>query len=335
MIKRTKNGFSVDVSAGGSRVRRVFQTKDEAVAWSQSIESGLSAGRDLADAASDADGCGWTMAKLRDATEARYWKNSKNEKTAVINADAVVEMIGPDRHPASLKATDIDSLIERMTADGASAATINRKLSALSRMLNYGVSRGIISAGPKIERLKESTGRTRWYSRDEEARVLNWCAANDPSLGDLVVILADTGARLSEALSLDVCRDTDDVYVRFNETKSGKPRAVPMTTRVKDALKRGVPFSCPRQAQRAWDKCRTAVGLTHKEDVLHGWRHTCASRLVQAGVQIQVVQQWLGHSSLLVTQRYAHLSPHNMLAGLAALGSSSDFSQRQPIGVML
>jgi site-specific recombinase XerD len=41
-------------------------------------------------------------------------------------------------------------------------------------------------------------------------------------------------------------------------------------------------------------------------------RHTCASRLVNAGIDLYVVKEWLGHSSIQVTEKYAHLAPHKL-----------------------
>ena len=52
---------------------------------------------------------------------------------------------------------------------------------------------------------------------------------------------------------------------------------------------------------------------------LHILRHTCASHLGQRGVNLYVVKEWLGHSSIKVTERYAHLSQGNLSGALAAL----------------
>ncbi len=51
----------------------------------------------------------------------------------------------------------------------------------------------------------------------------------------------------------------------------------------------------------------------HRFDALHGG-HTCASRLVQRGVPLKVVQEWMGHKAINMTMRYAHLAPANLLA---------------------
>jgi site-specific recombinase XerD len=51
----------------------------------------------------------------------------------------------------------------------------------------------------------------------------------------------------------------------------------------------------------------------------HTLRHTCASRLVQAGVSLYEVRQLLGHSSITVTERYAHLAPSSLDRAVAVL----------------
>ncbi len=58
-------------------------------------------------------------------------------------------------------------------------------------------------------------------------------------------------------------------------------------------------------------KC--VMELEHDDQFIpHCLRHTCASRLVQRGVPILVVQQWLGHKTIQMTMRYAHLCPTNL-----------------------
>ena len=55
------------------------------------------------------------------------------------------------------------------------------------------------------------------------------------------------------------------------------------------------------------------VGLGDDKDVVpHILRHTCASRLVQGGIDIRRVQMWLGHQTLSMTMRYAHLASHDL-----------------------
>ena len=63
----------------------------------------------------------------------------------------------------------------------------------------------------------------------------------------------------------------------------------------------------------AWHNAKDAVGLGDDKDVVpHVLRHTCASRLVQGGIDIRRVQMWLGHQTLTMTMRYAHLASHDL-----------------------
>jgi site-specific recombinase XerD len=55
------------------------------------------------------------------------------------------------------------------------------------------------------------------------------------------------------------------------------------------------------------------------EFVIHSLRHTCASRLVNAGVDLYVVCKWLGHSSIQITERYAHLNPDKLVHAVEVL----------------
>jgi integrase len=154
---------------------------------------------------------------------------------------------------------------------------------------------------------------------------------------DLVVCLLDTGARLSEMLKL---RETDGHEVIFKgavsaaeenaqsgeapkkmglrelkrmkkNTKSGKSRRVPLTPRASVAVVRllahplhGMKEIDADWAGHRWMQVRLAVGL---EDVnLHILRHTFACRLLHNGVDLYVVSKLMGHSSIKVTERYAH-----------------------------
>jgi site-specific recombinase XerD len=55
------------------------------------------------------------------------------------------------------------------------------------------------------------------------------------------------------------------------------------------------------------------------EFVIHSLRHTCASRLVIAGIDLYVVKEWLGHSSIQITERYAHLNPAKLVQAVEVL----------------
>jgi integrase len=227
---------------------------------------------------------------------------------------------------------------DRLLGEKKAPATVNRYLATVKAILNKAKDEwGTLAVMPTIKLLPLDNARYRWLTEVEEKKLLPACA---PHLRDLVVFLMDTGARLSEATTLtwvDVDLDRKPrAAVRFMETKSGKPRGVPLSTRVEEMLRR-LKAECPEGENRVflyrpvgrgglggdetkrgkalpfnhpfgtWDTARKRVGL---EDVnLHDLRHTFASRLIMRGVPLLTVSKLLGHHSIQMTMRYAHLAP--------------------------
>lgn len=213
----------------------------------------------------------------------------------------------------------VDGLIASLRKRGNSNATINRKMAALSKLLRKAYKMGDIHSLPEFKRQKERAGRIRFLEPEEEIKLFRAITLRNELYGRFCIFLVDTGARLGEGISLQ-WQDIRKGRVTFWVTKSGKSRSVPLTARAlaavkaSDRSKRG-PFYGMEQAQfRAeWNKAKEEVGLGHDDDVVpHVLRHTCASRLVQGGVDLRRVQTWLGHQTLQMTMRYAHLASHDL-----------------------
>ncbi len=146
-----------------------------------------------------------------------------------------------------------------------------------------------------------------------------------------MTVLIDTGMRPSEVYSL-TSRDVDLKAKTLTtwENKTDHPRTVFMTKRVADIVQKRVGevtapgdklFPYDNHWMRyVWDRARGHLGFTNDPNfVPYIYRHTCASRLVQKGVAINVVKEWLGHKSVQMTMRYAHLAPNNLKAAADAL----------------
>lgn len=327
MARQRGDSWQGDLRSGSKRFRKSFATQNEAEAWELSAKARLLRGDSIEAIMSEAaapGGDGWTMRKLLDAVVDAVWKGTPNEEASVRNSEEVIEILGAGRHPSTVRATDIDLVKSALRARGIANSTVNRKLAALSKLLSYAHERGIVQSRAPITRMKESEGRLRWYTTEEEARLLQHCSAE---LRPLLIFLLDTGARLGEALKLRV-RDVGSVFVELHGTKNGRNRGIPLTERCRSALAPLLGPDGDALVFGAWSKTsvhreftplKLAAGITDPEAVVHSLRHTCASRMVQRGVAIQVVQQWLGHRTLTQTLRYAHLAPTNLLSAMSAL----------------
>lgn len=212
----------------------------------------------------------------------------------------------------------LDFVLGSLRERGNSNATINRKMAALSKLLRKAHKMGDIHSLPEFRRQKERAGRIRFLEPSEERALFAAVEKRSSDAYRLAVFLVDTGCRLGEALGL-IWNDVSSDRVSFWLTKSGRSRTIPLTARAKAAIPRSVggkgPFKMLKDAQfRAiWNEAKQEVGLGQDEQVVpHILRHTCASRLVQGGVDIRRVQMWLGHQTLQMTMRYAHLATNDL-----------------------
>lgn len=328
MPKQRGNTWQADVSHAGRRIRMSgFGTRAEAEAAEADIKAKLIAGLPIEGYETPEKR---TLGALRDLAVEKFWKGSKGERTSVLNADDVVDLLG-DVEVKHITHLAIEAMIQRLKERGCSGATINRKLAALSKMLRLGETRGWIQRVPPIHRQRESQHRIRYLSADEESRVLGWFyQTGNLDMHSLVEFLIDTGVRLSEALEARWDAFEGD-WLSLYLTKNGGHRRVPMTPRAKRAFE-SRPKDSPRpwnltvsQCDYYWGRMREHLGLeTDSQFVIHALRHTFASRLVQRGVELQTVSKLLGHRSIVTTMRYAHLAPQNLMDAVKVL-SSADF----------
>lgn len=228
-----------------------------------------------------------------------------------------------------------------------SANTINLYLGHLRHLLELAREWGIPAAAPKFRTRKAAKKHPRFLSEDEADALL---AALKPSWRHMALIALRTGLRAGELRGLqwgDVdlarrvlvvrCTDPGARLLEATSPKSGADRTVPLspdaiaaflalrgdTTPPADAkvwagklarVGRG------RSESGGWHAITTAAARAGLKGV--GWhtlRHTYASWLVMRGVPLRVVQQYMGHASIKMTERYAHLAPDFGHASIALL----------------
>jgi integrase len=329
----TKNVFYMDFVVKGERVYRSTEkfTKREALLVEATerkrlMEEATLSPREKA-----------SRMKLSEAIQQVYderWKDNKDGKKSQRNAEMLMEHIG-DIPIGKINEDVVRTLIKKLESTGIVAATVNRYLASLKTLLRHHRQQW-----EQVKLKKERKGRIRVVTIEEESTAIKLLSNTEhPSkrryyteVSDLAEVLVDTGMRLSEAIKLqyqDVNFNSNLISIWIN--KGEKPRSVPMTKRVcgiMEARNSGnpkKPFNVTvDQAERAWRWARKEMGLQEdKEFVLHALRHTCASRLVNKGVDLYVVKEWLGHSSIQVTEKYAHLSPNKLKEAATALEPES------------
>lgn len=238
----------------------------------------------------------------------------------------VVNELGADKPLAFIKLTDLDKMVSRLKEAGLSNGTVNRRLAAFSTIQTFCQRRGLIKAKIHVPFQKESTGRLEFFSDTEVFHILD--AARNTSTHSFYIllrILSETGCRLGEALKLtgwDFDRSRKELT--FKDTKNSSNRVIPISDDLAQRLCNN-DYAAIREitaasAQHQWKKLRASLG---KQDdpkyVMHTFRHTVASRMAQAGVPINVIKECLGHKSINVTLRYAHLDTTSVKSAFDAI----------------
>jgi len=228
-----------------------------------------------------------------------------------------------------------------------STATVNRMLACLSAVYTTAIEHEtaewpeLDETNPcrAVKRGKESRGRTRWLRTHEYERLLRVCRKSDWDGLHLLVLLAlKTAARLGELLPLrwhEVDLERRTIYL--TDTKNGDDRTLVLLPDVVaelraqrqrvaaglddlDALPDAMVFP-PRQAGaekvNVYDHWYAALRAARIEGAcFHTLRHTAASHLAQSGASTLQIAQALGHRTLALAQRYAHLSTADTEAAL-------------------
>ena len=357
--QRENGRWQADVIVAGRRVRKDFHDRSRAEAWEAATRAAMEAKRPPKPAAgddipgavnySDSPGGGRKgsdMRTLRDAVDRafdRYYRGTKWEIKTWQTMRRVMGDIGPDTPLSRINSDTLDSYVSRLRSQNKSGSTINSRLAVLSKVLRFAHDRGAVDKMPRIERESVHNLRLRWLSPDEEAKVLKLLRGyGKEDVAETVEALIDTGMRQSELFALspaDVDLEAGTLTIWqtrhgssktvYKRTKNGEMRTIYMTQRVRKILERRVQSASPEGLlfpgdiywlRHAWDRARAAMGLMGDPNfVPYICRHTCASRLVQRGVPIPVIQKWMGHKTIQITMRYANVAPENLRAAADTL----------------
>jgi integrase len=205
------------------------------------------------------------------------------------------------------------------------AAAVNRPLALFRHLLRLAHEEWeAIDNVPRIRLEKEPQGRLRWLTQEEITRLLDAAAkSRNKELRAAVIVALNTGLRRGELLGLAWERvDLSRGVIRLEMTKSGRRREVPMNDDSYRALVGLGPKATGRVFKTPYIQTahNNAVEVAKLDDVnFHTLRHTFASWAVMRGVTVKELQELLGHASLAMTMRYAHLAPEHLRTAVSRL----------------
>ena len=332
--RRLKNGTyryrAVVRVKGRESVSETFSNKTKAKAWAERIKAEIEDGRYF----KTAEAKKHTLKELIE----RYSKDYEDKIITAVQGSQIrwwKEKIGhlllSDLTPA--KISEYRDLLARETTvrkKQRSNGSVRRHLAILSHMLSTAMKEyEWIEENPmsKVKKPQEPRGRVRWLNDDERKNLLSACqGSSNRYLYPVVVLSISTGMRQGEIMNLtwpDV--ELQKGKIILYKTKNGEKRVVPLKGLALElliGLDKVRPINSkllfpsknnlqkPIDLRAAWESALKISGVQHLNR--HDLRHTAASYLVMNGASAAEIAEVLGHKTLQMVKRYAHLGESHM-----------------------
>lgn len=321
MARQRGNKWQADARGFGGG-RKQFGSQAEAEAYEKSYELGQ--GGVVSPL---------TLGPFIEAHFGHIWASIKHPDAVRMNINTIHQHFPPETPLVSMTNAAIYGFICWLRAKGLSNGTINRKLSTLSKILRHAARLDLIIKRPEMDFQKEGVGRERVLDKAEEVALIDRAKhLGMDKTAALITFLTYTGCRLGEAYKLEW--EDIDTTILLRDTKNGTNRVILVVPQVAAALKviRGtlivtsprVFASLPRDTFRGhWNRLRNELGHGGDEAfVPHMLRHTCATRLVKAGIPLPQVMKWMGHKNIQTTMKYSHLASSDLAGAARALSEA-------------
>ena len=348
--RKTKDGaitYRVKIRLRGHPLETTtFERKTDAKRWAQQTEAAIREGRHFKATEAKKHTLGEVVDRyLRDVLPAKPRSEKDQKRQLKWWKEQLGDFLLADVTPA-LIAEYRDKLAKGVTPRGTqrSPSTVNRYLAALSHALSIAVKEwGWLDDNPirKVRKPKEPRGRVRFLSDDERTRLLAACKEhNNLALYAIVVLALSTGARQGEILNLtwkDVSVSRGMIVLQ--ETKNNERRAIPLQGHALEIVKEmrtvrridtDLLFPSRQDPDKPLNIQNIWYGAITKADIqdfkFHDLRHSAASYLAMSGASLAEIADVLGHKTLQMVKRYAHLSEQHT-AGVVARMNAEIFGK--------
>lgn len=316
---KKKTTYSVQIRVKGAKpIHATFDRRRDATDFAKKTEADIRAGR----YGTRSESMRHTFSDLLD----RYFKSYEvpRDQAAILEwwRTEIGHQALANVTPPLLSAVR-DKLAKEKNSKGRarSPSTVNRYFAYMSAVFGKAKKEWhLIEQNPfsSIKKLREPQGRVRFLSDSERDKLLAACKdSSEPHLYEFVVLALQSGARAGELQGLDWSDiDFNRGVAILEHTKNRRRRTIPIRGLALELLRdrRGIsgPVFHSADGRVPFDYSkpfREAVSGAGIENFrFHDCRHTAASALAQAGCSLLEIAELLGHQSLTVTQRYAHLT---------------------------
>ena len=315
-----------------------FDRKTDAKLWAQQTEAAIREGRHFKTTESKKHTLGDLVDRyIRDVIPHKKMSGPKQQAQLEWWKEQIGHTLLSNVTPP-LIAEQRDKLLRGITQYGIkrSPSTVVRYMAALSHAFTIAVNEwGWLEDSPtrKVTKPKEPRGRVRFLSDDERGRLLEACKKSSSEYLYLIVVLAlSTGMRRGEITGLTWGNvELDKGKIILHETKNGERRVVAIAGLALQLLKEyekvrridtlmlfsGKGNIYPFDVRSSWARALKMAGI--QDFKFHDLRHSAASYLVMNGASLSEIAEVLGHKTLAMVKRYAHLSEAHTAGVVASM----------------
>ncbi len=309
MIKKQGDKWLCDVQPGGRygrRYRKLFDTKASALAYERNLQAKVQDDKDYRVPVKDARQLS-DLVELWYKNTGSYLSSGKDTKQRLLSA---VKAMGSPRFSVFTATLFMDYRSKRIES-GINPATLNRELQTFKSMFNDLIRSKDITKNPLelVRLIRLHQPKTQFLTIQQINQLMQSLKASGCDAYLIALVCLSTGARWGEAQNLTLS-DLSLYRVHYHNTKSKKSRSVPISAslyqRLSTRLTQGAFTDSYSTFSRYLEKLNFDLPSGERTHVL---RHTFASHFMMNGGNILTLQKVLGHSSLEMTMKYAHLSP--------------------------
>ena len=312
---RLTGKWIAEVVRNGERIaRKTFALKRDADSWEGSLRLGESSPVELDQHK------GPTFGEAVKALKAAH--PMTRDPSGRLRLEKLVEEIGDGTPVVDVTTRKLDKLVEKLREKKRKPGTINRYLSAVSSVFTFTKDRwkGEGIETPAIPWQDDDGHRLDFLTEQKEAEVVDYMLAQGwLRSAFLVKLLTETGMRWGELESLTPEQiEPATGWIRLWKTKNTNARSVPVSrATAEELLKLKLAGELPdyRQFRDNLKRASKHAGLPASFSI-HALRHTTATRLIQKGVNLRIVQRYLGHKTIVTTTKYAHVQDDDLQSAL-------------------
>ena len=319
----------------GSRVRKRLRREREALRFWATEQAKLENGTWDERAARNVT-VGTAMEQYRAYSEVQH----RSHKTYVVPSLALLEQhLGSETQLARVTSQQVEDF-KLKRAQKVARSTTDKDLAVLKAFFNWCIAHRLAVSNPvrRVKLFHDDNSRLRYLTREEYDRLIKAARTitTSPYLEEKIVLALHTGLRRGSLFNLRWDQvDLANNVIRIPRTKTGRPLSLPLNATAKRTLET---LHADRNPESPWvfphksgpsagepvqdikNGFHAALELADISDFTwHDLRHTFASWLMMRGASLRSVAELLGHQSLKMTMRYAHLSPAFLSAEVSLL----------------